>query len=256
MGRRRTPPVWGAQGSEPQNAARIFGAWGFSMQEISNAHFACGQVRPESTAQARARRIAETLGAPVERVAAIMISAAPNVAGYDLGVFDNMRADHLEILRLLACGESESEVAIKIRRAFNPNATTNTVRAVRLRHLEAFRIAVRTGRVSADLSASTASRLSRRELQPGRRTQVQKKPQPVSATQKPRENKLADKPATVSRPVSHPQPAMTGHPAEVSATHAPWWAVRPNFSQPSAGQIAPRLVDYDRLTGRPAGSGQ
>jgi len=248
--------VWGAQGSEPQNAARIFGAWGFSMQEFQNAHFARGQVRPESRVNLRARRIAEMVGAPVERVAAIMISAAPVVDGHDLTVFDTMRADHLEMLRLLACGESLTDVAIKIRRAFNTDATSNTVRAVRLKYLEAFRIAVETGRLSADLSASTAGRLSRRELQPGRKAHVLKKPQPVSATQKPRENKLADASATFSQPVGHPQPPSASHPAELPATHAPWWAVRPNFSQPSAGQIKGRLVDYDRLTGQPAGGGQ
>lgn len=232
------------------------------MQEFQNAHFARGQVRPESKRLARARRIAEMVGAPVERVAAIMISAAPVVDGHDLTVFDTMRADHLEMLRLLACGESLTDVATKIRRAFNTNATVNSVRRVRLDHYEAFRLAVQTGRLSADLSASTAGRLSRRELQPGRKAHVLKAPPPKRP--EPAEKKQSEiNPARVqpvsaghSRPVSCPQPAITGQPAELPATHAPWWAVRPNFSQPSAGQVSGRLVDYDRLTGRSAGGGQ
>lgn len=233
------------------------------MLEISNAHFERAGLRPKVKGGTYAERIAATLDLPVARVAQIMASGSKDADGFNLHVFDNMRGDHLEILRLLFHGDSFTDVALKIRRELNPQVTSRTVRTVGDNHLAAFKAAVAAGRVSVELSASTRQPVSRPRLkagrklgEPGRKEQARLKPQPEAAEKTPCKNKLAEGSATFSWPVSHPQPAIAGQAAEVPAARVPSWAVRPNFSQPVAGQIAPRLVDYDRLTGQPAGSGQ
>ena len=221
------------------------------MQEFHNAHFERAGLRPNCKAGTYAERIAATLDLPVERVAQIMASGGQDTQGFNFHVFDNMRGDHLEILRLLFHGESLTDIVLKIRRDLNPQATLHGVRQTGIKYLPAFKAAVAAGRISATPSASTVQPVGREDFSAGRKVAARRVPRPDVAEKTPCKIKLAEGSATSGRPVSHFQPPTLGHPADISATRPVNFTVRPDFSQPSAGQISRRLVDYDRLTGRP-----
>lgn len=225
------------------------------MLEISNALFERADSCPNFAISATARRIAGALDLPPARVAQIMASGASGVE-VDFTIFDKMRGDHLEILRLLFHGESLSDATLKIRRELNPRATVHGVRQVRDKYMERFKRAVHAGRVSATLSATSLRPLSREEFYWTKTATARLKPRPQVAENNPCRNRVADASTTFGQPVSHLRPPSVSHPAESSATVPIVWSIRPDFSHPSAGQIGHRPAMAGQSATQPAGTGR